>query len=53
MTIYEQSQELEAALQVAHSHIEMDALEISHCKDAAVIRGALHALNVKAHRSAL
>ena len=34
-------QKLREALQVARDHIDMDALEISHCKDATLIRQAL------------
>lgn len=36
-----ETQKLREALQVARDHIDMDALEISHCKDAALIRQAL------------
>ena len=36
-----ENQKLREALQVARDHIDMDALEISHCKDAALIRQAL------------
>ena len=30
-----------AALRVAHDHLDMQALEVSHCKDATLIRTAL------------
>jgi hypothetical protein len=33
--------ELLEALRVARDHINMGALEISHCKDAALIRAAI------------
>lgn len=33
--------ELLEALRIARDHIDMDALEISHCKDAALIRAAI------------
>ena len=36
-----ENQKLREALQVARDHIDMDALEISHCKDATLIRQAL------------
>jgi hypothetical protein len=29
------------ALRIAHDHIDMDALEVSHCKDAKRIRAAI------------
>lgn len=32
---------LRGALEVAHDHIDMHSLEISHCKDFALIRDAL------------
>lgn len=32
---------LEKALTAAHDHIDMAALEVSHCKDAAIISAAL------------
>jgi len=32
---------LEKALTAAHDHIDMAALKVSHCKDAAIIRAAL------------
>ncbi|WP_313080571.1 hypothetical protein [Pulveribacter sp.] len=33
--------QLREALEVAHGHIDMEALRISHCKDAALIEAAL------------
>lgn len=33
--------ELLEALRVAHDHLDMQALEVSHCRDAALIRGAI------------
>lgn len=35
------SQQLREALRIAVDHIEMEALRISHCKDAALIDAAL------------
>ena len=34
-------EQLMEALRIAHGHIDMGALEISHCKDAELIRAAL------------
>lgn len=36
-----QRDELLEALQIARDHIEMGALEVSHCRDAALIRAAI------------
>jgi len=38
---WEDVQRLREALAVAHDHIDMSRLEISHCKDATLIRAAL------------
>ena len=38
---WEDAQGLREALALAHDHIDMSRLEISHCKDAALIRAAL------------
>jgi hypothetical protein len=37
----DQNQLLREALRVARDHIDMHSLEVSHCKDAALIRAAL------------
>lgn len=34
-------QRLREALRIAHDHIDMNALRVSHCKDAATITAAL------------
>ncbi len=39
--LHAENEALREALRIARDHIEMDALEISHCKDAAMIRAAL------------
>ncbi len=41
MRLETENETLREALRIARDHIEMDALEISHCKDAAMIRAAL------------
>ncbi len=37
----DQNQLLREALRVARDHIDMHSLEVSHCKDAALIRAAI------------
>lgn len=36
-----ENQRLREALRIAHDHIDMNALRVSHCKDAATITTAL------------
>ena len=36
-----ENQRLREALRIAHDHIDMNALRVSHCKDAATITAAL------------
>jgi hypothetical protein len=41
LSLHAVNQELLEALRTARDHIDMNALEISHCKDAAAIRAAI------------